>query len=58
MSQERLGLFDTPPGRKQFRVAIALVGLLFAATLVIVSLVAAYLLVRRATDFERARPGS
>jgi len=29
-----------------------------AATLVIVSLVAAYLLVRRAADFERARPGA
>ena len=31
MSQDNLGLFDTPPDRRQKRFALALVGLLFAA---------------------------
>lgn len=35
MSQRYLGLFDTPPDRQVVRVALAIVGLLFAATLLI-----------------------
>ena len=30
MSQDQLGLFDTPPSRKQIRISIAIIGLLFA----------------------------
>ena len=35
MSQDHLGLFDTPPSRKQIRFSIAIVGLLFAALVLI-----------------------
>src|SRR6187455_2093884 len=34
VSQDRLGLFDTPPSRTQIRVGIAVVGILFAGFLV------------------------
>ena len=33
MAQERLGLFDTPAGRQEIRLSLAIVGLLFAALL-------------------------
>ena len=35
VSQDHLGLFDTPPSRKQIRFSLAIVGLLFAAFLLI-----------------------
>ena len=38
MAHERLGLFDTPPGRKQIRLGLAIVGLLFAALIFVLPL--------------------
>ncbi|HET6942881.1 MAG TPA: ATP-binding protein [Sphingomicrobium sp.] len=35
MAQDRLGLFDTPPDRQEIRLSVAIVGLLFAALVVI-----------------------
>ena len=35
MSQDHLGLFDTPPDRQQIRFSLVIVGLLFAALLLI-----------------------
>ena len=35
MSQDHLGLFDTPPDRKQIRFSLAIVGLLFVALVLI-----------------------
>lgn len=35
MSQDRLGLFDTPPDRRQIRFSLAIVGLLFVGVLVV-----------------------
>jgi signal transduction histidine kinase len=38
VTQNHLGLFDTPPNRQELRFAVAMVGLLFAALLVILPL--------------------
>ena len=38
MARDHLGLFDTPPNRQEIRFGIAIVGLLFAAVLVILPL--------------------
>src|SRR5436190_24000096 len=38
MAHERLGLFDTPPSRRQTRLAIVVVSLLFLACLAVVPL--------------------
>ncbi|HEY6816073.1 MAG TPA: hypothetical protein VI168_11080 [Croceibacterium sp.] len=38
MSQDHVGLFDTPPTRRQIRISLAMVGLLFIALLVILVL--------------------
>ena len=35
MSQEHLGLFDTPPGAREYRFALAIIGLLIAAVLAV-----------------------
>ena len=35
MSRDNLGLFDTPPNRQEIRLAVAIVGLLFVALLII-----------------------
>ena len=35
MSQDQLGLFDTPPNRRQIRFSLAIIGLLFVAALLI-----------------------
>ena len=35
MSQDQLGLFDTPPNRQQVRFAVVMVGLLFGALVLV-----------------------
>jgi hypothetical protein len=35
VAHERLGLFDTPPDRQEIRLSLAIVGLLFAALLIV-----------------------
>src|SRR6187431_1188324 len=38
VSQDHLGLFDTPPTRRQIRISLTMVGLLFATLLVLLAL--------------------